>query len=271
MLSSVRLVKINMITSRLAFGTSRLHYVRHGERQRLLACAAELGFVHFDTAPAYGDGLAEAELGRYLQGRRNRFVVATKYGIPPDPIMERWGSYVPCLRIARACARRIGFGQQRMPPFTASGLRESVGRSLQRLKTDWIDILLLHEPRPGRMPDAGEILEQLCKLRQSGQIRAFGLAGAWSGIHDLLAATPELAQVVQTPESEWPESFVPDITYNVISRTTQRRLAPPVDAEVVSDRLRCALLRRPRGVVIVSTTKLANLRALAKAAIELQV
>src|SRR5262249_49118829 len=146
-----------------------------------------------------------------LGSERDRFVIATKYGIPPDPIMERWGSLVPPLRMARACARRMGFWQYRMPPFTAAGLRESVECSLRRLKIHRIDILLLHEPHLGRLAHAGEILEQLGNLMQSGLIRTFGLAGAWSGVAGLLTAAPELGQIVQTPESEWPEAFPPDI------------------------------------------------------------
>src|SRR5262245_14677166 len=108
MVTSVRLARSGILTSRLAFGTSRLHYVRQRDRQRLLGAAADLGFAHFDTAPVYGDGLAEVELGRFLRSQRDRFILATKYGIPADPIMERWGSMVPPLRIGRAFARSIG-------------------------------------------------------------------------------------------------------------------------------------------------------------------
>src|SRR5262245_46249905 len=192
MVTSVRLARSGILTSRLAFGTSRLHYVRQRDRQRLLGAAADLGFAHFDTAPVYGDGLAEVELGRFLRSQRDRFILATKYGIPADPIMERWGSMVPPLRIARAFARSIGFWYYRMPPLTAAGLRESVEQSLRRLKTDRIDILFLHEPRLKRLSHPAEILEQLGKLRQRGVIRAFGLAGGWSGIGTLLTEVPEL-------------------------------------------------------------------------------
>src|SRR5687767_12323446 len=107
MIGRVELPRAGITTSRLAFGTSRLHYIGQRERQRLLAAAAALGIVQFDTAPAYGHGLAEAELGRFLGRERDRFVIATKYGIPADPFMERWPSLGPPLRIAAALARRI--------------------------------------------------------------------------------------------------------------------------------------------------------------------
>jgi hypothetical protein len=100
-------------------------------------------------------------------------------------------------------------------------------------------------------------------LMQAGLIRAFGLAGAWGGVSGLLTATPELAQIVQTAESEWPESFPPDITYGAINGSAQNRFATGLGNEVALERLRSALLRRPNGAVIISTTKINNLRALA--------
>jgi hypothetical protein len=113
-----------------------------------------------------------------------------------------------------------------------------------------------------------EILEQFAKLKKRGLVRAFGLAGAWSGIGPLLTAAPELAQIVQTAENEWPETFPPDITYGAITGRYQNYFAAGVGTEVAVKRLRSALIRRPDGVVIVSTTKTTNLRVLAEAAIE---
>src|SRR5262245_39971722 len=133
MLGSVQLAKAGISTSRLAFGTSRLHYTTQRERQNLLDSAASLGFTHFDTAPAYGDGLAEYELGYFARGRRSGITIATKYGIPADPIVERWSSTFPPVRAATAAAKRMGFRRQGLPTLTATGLQESVERSLRRL------------------------------------------------------------------------------------------------------------------------------------------
>jgi aryl-alcohol dehydrogenase-like predicted oxidoreductase len=266
MIARVQLAKAGITTSRLAFGTSRLHYNSQRERYRLLAAAADLGIVHFDTAPAYGDGLAEAELGRYLSGGRDRFVIATKYGIPADFIMERFPPVAPPLRMLRAAARRFGLWQQRRPPLTAAGLRASLERSLRRLKTDWVDVFFLHEPRLERLSQSNEILEQLNKLKERGLVRAFGLAGTWDGIGPLLAADAELAQVVQTAEGDWPETCPPDVTYGAVSGTSQNYFNGGIGTEIAAERLRSALRRRPNGVVIVSTTKIGHLRDLAEAA-----
>lgn len=87
MIGKVALARGQLPGSRLAFGTSRLHYVGQADRQRLLALAVDCGICHFDTAPVYGDGLAERELGRFLKGRRSGLLIATKYGVAPDPII----------------------------------------------------------------------------------------------------------------------------------------------------------------------------------------
>lgn len=267
MIPTVRLSKSGITTSRLGFGTSRLHYLGKRDRQRLLAAAADLGFTHFDTAPAYGDGICEAELGKFIRGQRQRFVIATKYGIPPDPIAEAWPSLSFPLRTVRATARKFGFHRAPLPPLTATGLRASVTRSLRRLGTDRIDILLLHEPRRDRIPSPDAIVEALQKLQRSGMVRAFGLAGGWSAVSDLLSIAPALAMVVQTVESECPSEAAPDITYGAIATGPQKYFSPAIATSEAVQRLRVALARRNSGVVLVSTTQLEHLHQLAEASI----
>jgi len=264
MVGLVRLVKAEITTSRLAFGTSRLHHIEKSARQPLLALAIELGFIHFDTAPAYGDGLAERELGAFARGRRDRIVIATKYGIPPNPVLEAWPALSVPLRGARAILRKAGLWKDRLPPLSATGLRASTEQSLRRLRTDWIDIVLLHEPSAERLTSPDEILAELDDLRRRGLIRAYGIAGAWTGIASTLGTAPGLAQVIQTSEAEWPLQSPPDIAYQAMSAGPQHRLARSLQTADAGERLRAALRRRPHGVVLVSTTKSQNLRQLAR-------
>jgi len=263
MVPHVQFARSGLKTSRLGFGTSRLHYIDTPGRQRLLAEAAALGISHFDTAPSYGDGLAEREVGQFLRGRRDRFVIATKYGIPPDPVIAAVPQLSGTLRGVRAVARCAGFWDTKRPPLTAAGLRQSVEHSLQRLVTDWIDVLLLHEASRERVPDPASILQELTNLRARGLIRHFGLAGAWSGISGLGDMGRQIGQIVQTDEAEWPQESPPDITYGAISMTRQTAFAGKVEADAALTRLSVALARRPNGTVIVSTTKCENLRRLA--------
>ena len=60
----------SLLTSRLGMGTAALHHLStERARQSLLAAALYAGITHFDTAPMYGEGLAERSLGQFLRGR----------------------------------------------------------------------------------------------------------------------------------------------------------------------------------------------------------
>src|SRR3546814_18391046 len=90
------------------------------EARRIFDCYAEHGGNSIDTANFYASGESERMLGELLQGRRNRFVVATKYSLtmrPGDPNAS---------------------GNHR------KNMLQSVDDSLRRLKTDCIDLLYLH-------------------------------------------------------------------------------------------------------------------------------
>ncbi len=81
---AVTLRGTELATSALGIGCAGLY----GEptaagRMRLLDAAHGSGIRHFDTAPMYGLGLAEREIGRFARGRRGEIVIATKFGIAP--------------------------------------------------------------------------------------------------------------------------------------------------------------------------------------------
>jgi aryl-alcohol dehydrogenase-like predicted oxidoreductase len=121
-----------------------------GEAASLLALARELGINLLDTAPAYGS--SETRLGPLLKGQRPDWIICTKVGEEFDD------------------------GQSRFD-FSATHTRTSIERSLRRLQTDYLDLVLVHSD--GRDLDvlaepAYAVLEQ-CK--QAGLIRAFGFSG----------------------------------------------------------------------------------------------
>jgi hypothetical protein len=71
-------------TSALGLGMGDLFRLpQRADRLRILAAAHDAGIVHIDTAPMYGLGAAEAELGRFARGRRDQLVIVTKFGITP--------------------------------------------------------------------------------------------------------------------------------------------------------------------------------------------
>jgi D-threo-aldose 1-dehydrogenase len=246
-------------------GLSRIHYLPSTrERQNLLARAADLGIQHFDTARNYGDGLAEAALGRFLSGRRNRFIVATKFGLAANRLIEAVPFAAQPLRAFRSIVRRAGWSSATHPMLTAAGLRASIEQSLRALRIDYIDILFLHEPSLDRLASAEELLAEADRQKSKGAIRFIGLAGGWLQVVDIVKSSPALAEIVQVPENDWSGTeLAPDLTFSAIRRGPQSVFEGALESGIVLNRLKAALCRRKNGSVIVSTTRIDHLDLLA--------
>ncbi len=125
--------------------------------------AESLGINLLDTANGYGAGHSERIIGRALQGRRDRYVVATKVAPRSDDPEEPLQRY-----IARNCEG-----------------------SLERLRTEYIDIYQLHgEPDEAGMP---AIVEALTRLVEAGKIRCFGISTYETEVMRALMALGELS------------------------------------------------------------------------------
>jgi len=134
------------------------------EAEHLLRTGAELGVNLIDTAPAYG--ISEQRIGELMQrhgwfGGRDRWVLCTKAGeeFDPDGVGGAWGA-----------------GESRYD-FSGAAVCASVERSLRRLRTDRIDILLLHSDGGDEwiIRESGAI-EELHALRARGLIGAMGVS-----------------------------------------------------------------------------------------------
>jgi len=254
-------------TSRLGFGASRLHHLRsRAERQRLLATALDLGFRHIDVAPSYGEGLAEREIGRLIASGTRSFTLVTKFGIPPAWLADRAPTLAYPVMAARSLLRRAGVLGETRPMIDASLLRASLEDSLRRLRTDHIDLLLLHEPTPQRLSEPDSLLAVLTRLREMGKIGGWGLAGAWRAVAAIASGSPQLAPLVQTAEREWPDEAArkPDVTYGVMSAGPRGFSNKRLDPGAALQRLERAIRRRPQGVFLVSTSRPAHLKAIAE-------
>ena len=179
---TVLLTGTNILSSRLGFGLSGLHRLaRSKDRQRLLASALHNGINYFDAAPYYGHGLGERELGNFSRTHRSQIVIATKFGIEPDPWMYRHPILMRPRLAARAAIHRFTRRQHpRHTPrwdFSSAAAIASVDRSLRSLRTDHLDILYLHDPDSQRLAEPAPLFETLKELRASGKILHFGLAG----------------------------------------------------------------------------------------------
>jgi D-threo-aldose 1-dehydrogenase len=174
-------------TTHLGFGCASLfHAPSRTSRSRLLHTAYDVGIRHFDVAPMYGLGRAEHELGTFARIRRDELTIATKFGIKPTLVARGIGhAQGPIRRIfaakpairdyARAPARPSGHLYAH-GEYDAAGARRSLERSLRALRTDYIDLFLIHEPPP-RSVRSDEISSYLEDARTAGWIRTWGIAG----------------------------------------------------------------------------------------------
>jgi aryl-alcohol dehydrogenase-like predicted oxidoreductase len=127
----------------------------------LIRACEDLGINLIDSAEIYGAGEGERRVGEALQGRRDRWIISTKFG---------W---------------RQGETGERITDSSPGTIRTSLEGSLKRLQTDYVDIYLYHTPPEKAGIDAGrEVLEA---LKQEGKIRFYGISTDDSAILRQLA------------------------------------------------------------------------------------
>jgi aryl-alcohol dehydrogenase-like predicted oxidoreductase len=154
------------------------------ERMAVLGSAVDSGITHFDIARFYGLGQAEAELGKFLRTvDRDAVTVATKFGIDTVSAARRLGRFqAPAralLRKAPALRRAVkrhdaAFAAART--YDAAVAARSLDQSLAALGVDYVDILFVHDPRPGDTVAKDELRQFFEHARQQGKIRAWGVA-----------------------------------------------------------------------------------------------
>jgi aryl-alcohol dehydrogenase-like predicted oxidoreductase len=142
--------------------------------------AWDAGITLFDTARSYGYGDAEAVLGEFLHGKRDRVLIATKFGIAPQNPGRLKRMAVPVARAVmkapgvRRLMHRGGAHPAAFGNFTVEGLRASLHTSLQQLRTDYVDILFLHEASASVMRQQ-DLMAELDVLIATGKVRRAGL------------------------------------------------------------------------------------------------
>jgi D-threo-aldose 1-dehydrogenase len=201
-------------TSRLGYGCSRLMgSVGRRESLALLEAAFDAGVRHFDVAPAYGHGDAESCVGEFLARHRDQITVATKYGVPiheqgglkfmlrkaAQPLFAAIPGLKRTLQQVAAAPASAAPGPRESLPFTTDLARASIEKSLVDLKTDRIDMFLLHEVEASDLTDPG-LLRLLEDFVSSGKIGAFGSASGWEKISALVQQHPRYCGVLQ---HEW--------------------------------------------------------------------
>ena len=117
------------------------------QTRTVVEAALAAGVTFLDTAESYGDGDSERFLGEVLEGRREQAVLATKFGYRGDGTI---------------------------PPGSREYVRRAVSGSLERLRTDYLDLYYYH--RPDGVTPIAQTIGALAELAQEGVIRAIGVS-----------------------------------------------------------------------------------------------
>lgn len=134
--------------SRIGLGCMRIPELQDEKKvQALVEGAMECGINFFDHADIYGAGKAEELFGNILTpSLRDKMVIQTKCAIHPGTSYD----------------------------FSKEHILKSVDGSLKRLKTDYVDLLLLH--RPDALMEPEEVAEAFDTLKKAGKVKAFGVS-----------------------------------------------------------------------------------------------
>jgi len=147
-MKKMKLGTSNMEVSSIALGCMGMGKLSKDAAAKVIHNALELGVDFFDHADIYGKGQSEEVFAEAIDMKpsvREKITIQTKAGI-------RKGYY----------------------DFSKEHLLASVDGSLQRLKTDYIDVFLLH--RPDALVDPEEVAETFTILKESGKVRHFGVS-----------------------------------------------------------------------------------------------
>lgn len=178
-----KLGRTDLRPSVLSLGCSRLATMSGDAREvdATLSEAFERGINFFDTADCYNQGDSERALGKAFHGKRDRVLICSKVGKTVGPlqrlrssvlpiakrILKRW---TPSRNVAASLAGRF-HAQNFRPEY----IEKAVGLSLGRLKTDYLDLLLLHCPPVDALSEDA-LFDRLDRLRQRGMIRHYGVS-----------------------------------------------------------------------------------------------
>jgi aryl-alcohol dehydrogenase-like predicted oxidoreductase len=144
------------------------------EAARVLGGVLDLGITLIDTAPAYG--LSEERIGRHLAHRRSEFVLSTKVGERFEDGVSRYD-------------------------FSPAAMRHSVETSLRRLRTDAVDLLLVHSDGNDEVALAAErVPDVMLALREEGLTRRIGFSGKTPEAAEAALAWAEVLMVTYHAE-----------------------------------------------------------------------
>lgn len=250
---------------------------------KAVMAAYDAGYRLFDHADVYSDGQAEEVFGRVVKshkGMRDEILISSKCGVrmKGDPKSDAPYRY----------------------DFSAEHIVKSCEGSLKRLRTDRIDLYLLH--RPDYLAEPQEVANAFAKLKESGKVREFGLSNATPAFFGLIqkalpmrlilnqveislmkldffhngtmehCMSENVTPMAWSPLAAGRLSFVGPIDLNEAGHAKRIQLRDAVDRVARRRKVSRAavalawLLKHPSGIIpVVGSTDPRNIRELAKA------
>lgn len=165
------------------------------ESKKIFDAFAEAGGNFIDTSCNYTNGTSESFVGEFVKGERDRFVIATKYSL------------------------RVGKGHAADPNYGGNSRKSmvrNVEQSLQRLNTDYIDLLYLH--MWDFMTPVDEVLQSVHHLIASGKVLYFAFSDtpAWVVSYALAKAD----------DFGWSRPVALQVPYSILDRGVERAELP---------------------------------------------
>ena len=147
-MNKLKVANSDLTVSEISLGCMRIAELTKTEIERLIRTAQEAGIDFFDHADIYGGGQCEAKFADALEMNprvRETMLIQSKCGI-------RKGSF----------------------DFSKAHILAAVDGSLERLRTDYLDVLLLH--RPDALVEPEEVADAFTTLQAAGKVRHFGVS-----------------------------------------------------------------------------------------------
>ncbi|MEV0616510.1 aldo/keto reductase [Nonomuraea sp. NPDC050404] len=161
-LPTANLGRTGLEASRLGYGAMELRGpqawgkpVTDEQARTVLNSVLDSGVNVIDTSPDYGD--AEKHIGRWISHRREEFILSSKCG----------------------CPLAAGGDPRTVPPhvYTRANVRACVEQSLRRMRTDYLDILMVHMSPSVAVMQAEDTIAEMLALQDEGKIRFMGMSG----------------------------------------------------------------------------------------------
>jgi aryl-alcohol dehydrogenase-like predicted oxidoreductase len=183
-LPTALLGRTGLTVSRLGYGAGHRRSMTDAQMEAQLNGVLDAGITFLDTANDYGN--SEEMIGRYLGQRRDDFILATKCGCHPD------SDHI----------------------WTRENLFRGLHESLGRLRTDYVDVMQMHNPTVAEC-EAGELVAALQEMKTQGKVR-------WIGVSTTLPHLPTFLA--------WDVFDVFQIPYSALEREHEEWISRVADA-----------------------------------------